>query len=93
MSNLEIKRIIKNSSNDSLKNNFVGGFASDQIIYFASFYSLIKEKITDSKISLFKYKHGQIWTIYNQFHNNLRIFDVLPNFPFMTNETMCSYYL
>ena len=25
---------------------------------------------------------------YNQFHNILRLFDVLPNFPFTTSETM-----
>ena len=30
---------------------------------------------------------------YNQFHNTLRLFDVLPDFPFTTNETMCDYYL
>ena len=32
-------------------------------------------------------------TIYNQFYNMLRLFDVLPNFPFTTSETMCDYYL
>ena len=31
--------------------------------------------------------------IYNQFHNILRLFDVLPNFSFTTSETMCGYYL
>ena len=30
---------------------------------------------------------------YNHFHNILRLFDVLPNFPFTPNETMCDYYL
>ena len=31
---------------------------------------------------------------YNQFHNILRLFDILPNFPFFTaSETMCDYYL
>ena len=30
---------------------------------------------------------------YNQFHNTLRLFDVLPNFTFTTSETMCNYYL
>ena len=30
---------------------------------------------------------------YNQFHNILRLFDVLPNFPFTTSETMCDNYL
>ena len=27
-------------------------------------------------------------TSYNHFHNILRLFDVLPNFPFTTSETM-----
>ena len=31
--------------------------------------------------------------IFNQFHNILRLSDVLPNFPFTTTETMCDYYL
>ena len=30
---------------------------------------------------------------YNQFHNILRLFDVLPNFLFTTSKTMCDYYL
>ena len=30
---------------------------------------------------------------YNQFHNILRLFDVSPNFPFTTSETMGDYYL
>ena len=30
---------------------------------------------------------------HNQFYNILRLFDVLPNFPFTTSETMCDYYL
>ena len=29
----------------------------------------------------------------NQFHNIVRLFDVLPNFPFSTSETMGDYYL
>ena len=31
--------------------------------------------------------------IENQFHNVLRIFGVLPIFPFTTSERMCHYYL
>ena len=31
--------------------------------------------------------------IYNQFHNILRLLDVLLNFPFTTSETMDDYYL
>ena len=30
---------------------------------------------------------------YNHFHNILGLFDVLPNFPFTTSETMRDYYL
>ena len=30
---------------------------------------------------------------YNNFHNILRRFDVLPNFPFTASEKMCDYYL
>ena len=30
---------------------------------------------------------------YNHFHNTLRLFDILPNFPFTTSETMRDYYL
>ena len=30
---------------------------------------------------------------YNQFHYILRLFDVLPSFPFPTSETMGDYYL
>ena len=29
----------------------------------------------------------------NHFHNILKLFDVLPNFPFTTSETMRDYYL
>ena len=29
---------------------------------------------------------------YYQFHNILRLFNVLSNFPFATSETMCDYY-
>ena len=34
----------------------------------------------------------QVNTSYNQLHI-LRLFDVLPNFPFATSETMGDYYL
>ena len=34
-----------------------------------------------------------IFQIYNQFYNNLRLFDALPNFPFTKSATMCDYYL
>ena len=32
-------------------------------------------------------------SFYNHFHNILRLFDVLPNFPFTKIETMRDYYL
>ena len=43
-SNLEIKKVIANSSNDDLKVNFAGVFASNEINYLISFHSLIKNK-------------------------------------------------
>ena len=33
-----------------------------------------------------------ILNCYNYFHNILRLFDVLTNFPFTKSETMCDYY-
>ena len=30
---------------------------------------------------------------YNHYHNILRLFDVLKNFPFTTSKMMCDYYL
>ena len=36
---------------------------------------------------------NNILITHNQFHNNLRLCDVLPNFPFTTSETMANYYL
>ena len=38
-------------------------------------------------------KSGKKSEIYNHFHNILRLFDVLTNFPFTTSETMRDYYL
>ena len=37
------------------------------------------------------YEHRK--NVCNQFHNILRLFDVLPNFPLATSETMGDYYL
>ena len=44
ISNVEIKRMIGNSSNDDLNANFVGVFISNEIILFISSHSLIKNK-------------------------------------------------
>ena len=43
-------------------------------------------------IACFLLKYPQT-PIYNQFHNILRLLDILPNFPFTTSETMCDHYL
>ena len=40
-----------------------------------------------------KQKNGCLTGNYNQLHNILRLFDVLPNFPFITSETIRNYYL
>ena len=44
MSNFEKERIIKNSNNNNLINNFVGVFRSDIINKFFDFHGLMKEK-------------------------------------------------
>ena len=36
---------------------------------------------------------GVVNIFYNPFHNILRLFDVLPTFPFTTSETMGDYHL
>ena len=47
-----------------------------------------------------KHNHSVVWCplyrlilVYNQFHNILRLFDVLPTFSFTTNGAMCDYDL
>ena len=48
------------------------------------------------KISKFGICNKDTWIksyCYNQFHNILRLFDVLLNFPFTTSETMADCYL
>ena len=41
-----------------------------------------------------KYQKGKLGHITsNQFHNILRVFDVLPNFPFTASEMMGDFYL
>ena len=43
----------------------------------------------------YNFKASQCFTDknYNQFHNILRLFDVLPNFAFIASESMGDYYL
>ena len=36
---------------------------------------------------------AQLANDYNTLDNILRLFDVLPNFPFTTSEKLCDYYL
>ena len=43
-------------------------------------------------VSSIKTSSTQIMYIYNLGHNILRLFDVLPNFPFTTGETNRDYY-
>ena len=47
-----------------------------------------EQRLLNQNISLVKQN-----VIHNHFHNILRLFDVLPNFPFTTSETMGDFYL
>ena len=47
----------------------------------------------EQKIGEGKQRFKKEWGNYNQFHNILRLLDVLPNFLFTTSETMDHYYL
>ena len=50
----------------------------------------------DNPLAEMKFDHlakDEVRASYNQFHNILRLFNVLPNLPFTTSETMCNYYL
>ena len=52
---------------------------------------MIKSKI--KRYIITKTSARLCYSNYNQFHNILRLFDALPNFPFATSETMGEYYL
>ena len=53
-----------------------------------------KESFSTLNVALFNQKDDLICILaYNQFHNILRHFDVLPNFPITRSETMADYYL
>ena len=62
----------------------------------AGIYFIVLKKHPRQNLKDFQ---DQIWTLvkrsenYNQFHNILRLFDVLPNFPFTASEMMGDYYL
>ena len=57
-----------------------------------NFNEIFRKDVTYDNIESPK-KNRASPSFYNHFHNILRLFDVLPNFPFTTNETMCDYYL
>ena len=62
--------------------------------------SLLRDNHNESSI---KFEQKEIFSVfiwgpivnltYNHFHNILRLFDVLPNFPVTLSETMREYYL
>ena len=56
-------------------------------------YQSLRKFLQLPKNNLEVRKIFNIWESYNQFHNILRLLDVLPNFPFTTSETMGDYYL
>ena len=64
--------------------------------YISSFGQAVQETLLNSYL---KSKFENAWirdfvaTFYNQFHNILRLLDVLPSFSFPKSETMCDYYL
>ena len=66
-------------------------------MYFTTVGSKCKWQFKHEFVSVFKMlKQNQEKRIpddfYNHFHSILRHFDVLPNSPFATSETMCDYY-
>ena len=44
ISNVTMEKLISESEDDDLKNNFVGKFSSNQIFRFINFHKLINEK-------------------------------------------------
>ena len=44
ISNVTMEKLISESEDDDLKNNFVGSFSSNQIFHFINFHKLINEK-------------------------------------------------
>ena len=68
-------------------------------------YMLLNAKIIKYNLLIQMYKYLRVikrWAMFtrknkkemscNHFHNILRLFDVLPNFPFTTSEIMRDYY-
>ena len=67
-------------------------------LFFHEYPRFTEQHVKGVTISLFPFYHSHLLHRHldiscNQFHNILELFDVLPNFPFTTAETMCDYYL
>ena len=54
--------------------------------------SLLRQEIVTTNNNKKEKTSNQVYN-YNQFQNILRLFDVLPNFPFTASETMGEYCL
>ena len=80
-----------------LKKLEMSGVNSTNLAWFASHLNGRKQyiKITECANIVKKNIKCEVQQAqcYNHFHNILRLFDVLPNFPFATSETMRNYYL
>ena len=73
----------------NLKNNITNTNSAENI------FNITAQTVTTQTITAQNRKYQRAMPVgsYNQFHNILRLFDVLPNFPFTTSETMGDYYL
>ena len=67
----------------------MGGLKS---VVFVDIYMCKMEDDVGAPVTPLFYK-GFADGSYSQFHNILKLFDVLPNFSFTTSETRCDYYL
>ena len=55
--------------------------------------SFISARVPRDIFSIQTFKKVNPVSTQNHFYNILRLFDILPNFPFTTRETTCLYYL
>ena len=75
-------KIRKNINPENFLRNAKQEFPCQSLESFSGEYYNMENKILD-------FRFGPV----NQFHNILRLLDVLPNFLFTTSETMGHYYL
>ena len=62
--------------------------------FFVTIYSLsFSSKVCFYLFVNIIFLHSLFVHTHNQFQNILRLYNVLPNFPFTGSETMCNYYL